>query len=163
MATIAGVRRSHILSIAAVLALASPGFAASTGSKDAAALENVVRTGDVVAVTRWSGPKVKGEVLTATPCVLVLRADGRTLAIPKGAVKTLRRHPPATNRSKSTLSAIERCGRLECTPGALAIIGLAGIFRAFEDAGTRPQVVYRAAPRADARTESSLAACSNRR
>jgi hypothetical protein len=159
MTTTAAARRSHILSLALALVLASPAFAATTDSRSTPSIKDVVKAGDVVAVTRWSGGKVKGQVLAATGCALVLRADGRTLGIPNAGIKTLRRYPARKQHAKATLEAVERCDRIECSPGMLAVVGLAGLFKGLQDTGRRPEVVYRAASRANAEANDSLAAC----
>lgn len=159
MATIAVVRRSHILSLAMALVLAAPALAGPTDTRGTPSIKDAVKAGDVIAVTRWSGGKVKGQVLTATECALVLRADGRTLRIRNAAIKTLRRYPPRKQHAKATFDAVERCDRIECSPGTLAVVGLAGLFKGLRDGGRRPEVVYRAAGRADARAENLPTAC----
>jgi hypothetical protein len=159
MATIAVVRRSHILSLAMALVLASPALAGPTDSTVTPSIKDLVKAGDVVAVTRWSGGKVKGHVLAATECALVVRTEDRTLRIQNAAIKTLRRYPPRKQHAKATFDAIERCDRIECSPGTLAVVGLAGLFRGFRDGGRRPEVVYRAAARADAQAKDLSATC----
>lgn len=154
-------RRSQVLSLMAALGLAaSAAFAAPTGPGGAASLREVVKPGDLIAVTRWSGGKVKGQVVGATDCSVTVRADGRSLRIEHDAIKTLRRYAPPKQNGKAMLDAVERCDRIECTPGTLAVVGLAAVFKGIRDVGRRPQVVYRAADRADVRAKPSAPACS---
>lgn len=146
MTMIAGARCSQILSMVLALVLAAPSaFAAPTDPKGTASLRNAVKTGDVIAVTRWSGGKVKGQVVEATECSVVLRAAGKSLTVPNAAVKTVRRYPPAkqNHRAEARLDVVEQCDQIGCAPAALAVVGLAALFHRFQALGRQPKVVYR--------------------
>ena len=159
MTTTARVRRSQILSTALALVLAAaPGaFAGLPDPKGTAPIKSVVKTGDTIAVTRWSGAKVKGQVVEATECSVVVRAAGKSLDIPNTAIKTVRRYPPSRQKpgAKAALAVVEQCDRIECAPATLAFIGVAAVFQGFKDLGRQPKIVYRGT-----RGQASAPTCS---
>ena len=147
MTTTARVRRSQILSMALALGLAAApaAFAELPAPKGTLSIKNVVKTGDIIAVTRWSGGKVKGQVAEATECSVLVRAEGKWLEIPHAAIKTVRRYPPSQQEpgAKAMLGVVERCDRIDCAPATLAVIGVAALFKGFKDLGRHPKIVYR--------------------
>lgn len=161
MATSPYVRRSHILSLAAALMLAAPAaFAELPEPTTPASITDVVRTGDLVGVTLWSGRRVKGQVLEADECSLLLRAGGAALRIEQAAIKTVRRYPPPKQKAgKGMVAAVERCDRVDCQTTTLAVVGLASLFKELHELGRQPKVVYRAPGRADLVTRRRAASC----
>jgi hypothetical protein len=146
MVTIARNRRSRVLSGALAVLLAAPNaFANSLEVKDFASLAEILKTGDVIAVTPWSGKKLKGRLVEVTECSIRLRTDGKALSLAAGAVKTVRRYPPQQRAAKVTWGAVEQCDRLECAPTTLAVIGVAALVKSFRDAGGA-KIVYRGRP-----------------
>jgi hypothetical protein len=153
MVTIARNRRSRILSgVLAVLLAAPIAFANSLEAKNFAPLAEVLKTGDVIAVTPRSGKKLKGRLVEVTECSIRLRTDGKALNIAAGAVKTVRRYPPQQRAAKVTWGAVEQCDRLECASTTLAVIGAAALVKSIRDAGGA-KIAYRGRPdRAAARS-----------
>ena len=145
MATMVGVRRSQILLLVLGVILAAPAAFAADADAKGAAMTSVVRTGDTVAVTRWVGGKVKGEVVEATRCSLVLRAAGKRIAIPTAAIKTIRRHASRQQSPdpKAMLDVAANGDRSGYAPETVALIGVAALFKGIHDLGRKPEIVYR--------------------
>jgi hypothetical protein len=145
MATIARVRHSHILSAAVAVLLAAPGaFAEPPETRVTASLREAVTAGDHIGVTRWSGGKVKGQVVEATECFILMNVAGKALTIQMEAIKTVRRYPPPKpSAGKAMLGAVEQCDRMECAPATLAAVGVAALIKGFQGLDRKSSVVYR--------------------
>jgi hypothetical protein len=123
--------------------LAAPNaFANSPEATNFAALAEVLKTGDLIAVTPWSGKKLKGQLVEVTDCSIRLRTAGTALSIESAAIKTVRRYPPKARAAKSAWGAVERCDRVECAPTTLAVVGVAALVKSLRDAGGA-EIVYR--------------------
>jgi hypothetical protein len=131
--------------ILALLLGATVAFAATDAQDGAVRIAPTVKPGDTIAVTRWSGAKVKGQVMEATECSIVIRTRHTAVEVPHTAIKTVRRYsPPQQTRSARAMFEIaEHCEQVECAPSALAYVGLAALFQGFRDLGRQPEIVYR--------------------
>ncbi len=157
MATMSRVRRSHVLMLVLGLLLVPPAaFAAVSDAKGTTALADVVKVGDTVAVTPWSGGKLKGQVVDVTACSLVLRAAGESILIQAAAIKTLRRYPPRkqTPDPKAMLGAAASGQHTGYAPETLALLGVAAVFEGIHHLARKREVVYRGT-----RTRAARPAC----
>jgi hypothetical protein len=146
MATMACVRRSHVLALVLGLAVGAPAaFAEDSESKGSPTIAGVVKPGDTVAVTRWSGGKLKGQVVEVTACSLVLRAVDSRVDIPADAIKTVRRYPHRRQDpgARAMLDLAADCQHAGCAPETAAVVGIAALFKGFHDLGRRAKIVYR--------------------
>ena len=141
-----------------VLMLGASAASAHPGAQEGPVpLTTALKAGDTIAVTRWSGAKVKGQVLETTECSIVIRTGGGALDVPQAAIKTVRRYPPRKQNlgAKGMLAVAEQCQEAGCAPAALAYVGLAALFQAFRDLGRGPKIVYRGE-----RHSSNVVSCS---
>lgn len=137
----------HIVYAALAVSLsATTSSAAASAQDETSALRNAVKPGDSVAITQWSGPKLKGEVIEITDCSLVIQRAGKTLDLPSAAIKKVRRYPtPKQNLgAKGLLAFAETCDVTDCAPTAVAVVGLAALFQGVKDLGRQSKVVYAA-------------------
>jgi hypothetical protein len=146
MAKVPWSRAKHLGYAALIVALSATPLVAQTAGQSASTLRSALKPGDRVAVTRWSGAKLKGQVVEATDCSLVIQRAGKALALPNAAIKTVRRYPqPKQNLgAKGLLTFAETCDATDCAPTALAVVGLAALFQGVENLGRRPKTVYTA-------------------
>ena len=111
-----------------------------------ASLADIVKPGGAVTVTPWAGAKQTGQVIAITDCSLVVRTAKRSIGMPLGSIKTVRRHqrPPAGRGAGTVLTVANECQDISCTHVALAFVGIAAVIDGFDRLVHPPQVVYRA-------------------
>jgi hypothetical protein len=116
-------------------------------------LAEVVKPGDVVSVTPWSGGKQTGQATAITDCSLVVRTPKGLLDMPFETIKTVSRHRrAASDDTKALLNVADDCREISCAHAALAFVGIAAAVRGFDRLVHPPKVVYRAKKRLPAAT-----------
>lgn len=110
-------------------------------------LRKALTPGNTVDVTRWTGRKVRGQVLELTDCALVLRVSSEPVHIPFDAIRKVTRHQPrkTTRAAKMAKDVANHCD--ECSPGALVSLSVAALVKAFDGGGHASKVAYQAKQR----------------
>ena len=111
-----------------------------------ASLAAILKPGDAISVTPWSGKKQTGQVTATTDCSLALRTAKRSIDMPFTSIKTVRRHQrqPVNPGARAVLNVANDCQDISCTHVALAFVGVAAAIQGFDRLAHPPRVVYRA-------------------
>jgi hypothetical protein len=108
-------------------------------------LAEVVKPGDVISVTPWSGGKHTGQATAITDCSLVIRTAKGLIDVPIETIKTVRRHQRAASEdAEALLNVANDCRGVSCARATLAFVGIAAVVRGFDRLVHPPKVVYRA-------------------
>jgi hypothetical protein len=129
--------------------VAWPAFAEcgnGSGMTGDASLAAILKPGDAISVTPWSGRKQSGQVTAITDCSLALRTEKHSVEMPFASIKTVRRHQHQTvNPGAATvMNVANQCEDISCTHVALAFVGVAAAIQGFDRLVHPPQVIYRA-------------------
>jgi hypothetical protein len=125
-----------------IAVLEKPGSPVTSAAR---AIVSGVKRGDIVAVTRWSKGRVKGQVAGVTACSLLLRTASTMVEIAAAEIKTIRRYAPPKENSgaRTILQVAAQCDEAACAPAALAYVGVAALIQGFQDLSRPPRIVYR--------------------
>ena len=111
-------------------------------------LADIVKPGDVITVTAWSGRKQTGQTTAITDGSVVIRTAKQSLEMPLESVKTVRRHRrPASEGAEALLNVANDCREISCAHAMLAFVGIAAAVQGFDRLVHPPEVVYRAKKR----------------
>lgn len=132
-----------------VLLLLTASSVHADGPAAQARVTALVKAGDLVIVTPWSGERFKGSVIETTACALVLRVATGVRTVPAWEIKTLRSQVPhAENGAARTMAgAAGQCDDFSCLPAAFASLGIGALIQGLDDLGHAPKVIYRAKER----------------
>ena len=94
-------RGPTVLGFALAMQLVGPGPRSPSAGMAArwpgdASLAAIVKPGDAVSVTPWSGRKQTGQVTAVADCPLALRTEKHSVEMPFASIKTVRRHQGQT-------------------------------------------------------------------
>lgn len=112
-------------------------------------LARVLRPGDVVDVTDWTGAKRHGTIDQVTPCSVILITNEQRMEIPASQTKTvkrLRRADPGAAAHRIA-DAGRKCDQPGCMAVTLAFAGTTAVARSMRRLFSRPETIYRARDR----------------
>ena len=108
-------------------------------------LADVVKPGDVITVTPWSGRKQTGQATAITDGSLFIRTAKQSIDIPLQSIKTVRRHRRLANEgADALLNGANDCREISCAHATVAFVGIAAVVHGLDRLIHPPKVVYRA-------------------
>ena len=121
-----------------------PALASAGPASSFARLPELLRPGDVVAITLWSDREHKGPLTELTGCSITVLSRGERVKIESREVRKIKRLARSGAASYNVADAAKTCDGAACTAMSMVFAAGTSIGRAFQSLSGRP-TVYRAA------------------